>query len=72
MKLKLPYVSFDDDEINMMVDKMDLNKDKKINVAELLELIGILNLSQFEEEIKFMFSQFADKTGTGKIPPGLC
>jgi hypothetical protein len=49
-----------------MIEKMDLNKDDMINVAELLDLTNILNVNQFEEEIKFMFAPFADKSGTCK------
>lgn len=66
MKLKLPLVSFDDDEINLMIDKMDLNNNNKINVAELLDLINLLNLDRFKEEMKFMFNQFSDKSDTGR------
>lgn len=64
--MKLPIESFDDDDVDMMLEKMDLNSDNMINVAELLDLINLLNLSNFEEEIKFMFSSFVNKEGTGK------
>ena len=69
MKMKLAIQSFDDDEIDLMKEKMDINKDDMINVAELLELANILNINQFDEEIKFMFAPFADKTGTCKSLP---
>jgi Ca2+-binding EF-hand superfamily protein len=65
MKLKLPIVSFDDDDVDLMLEKMDINKDGMINVAELLDLINILNISNFENEIKFMFAPFANEQGTG-------
>lgn len=65
MKLKLPITSFDDDDVDLMVEKMDINKDDMINVAELLDLINLLNLNSFENEIKFMFSSFGNKKGTG-------
>jgi hypothetical protein len=67
MKMKLEIQSFDDDEIDLMVEKMDLNKDNMINVAELLDLTNLLNINKFEEEIKFMFAPFSDKTGTCKF-----
>lgn len=66
MKLKLPIVSFDDDDIDLMVEKMDLNGNNRITMAELLELIGLLNLDQFKEEIKFMFEDFSNSTENGE------
>lgn len=63
--MKLPIESFDDDEIQLMVEKMDLNKDNEINIAELLDLSSLLNVNRFDKEIKFMFTPFANETGTG-------
>ena len=65
--MQIEIDSFDNDEIDMMIEKMDIKNDNELGVGELGNLVRQLNLKNLKDEIDFVFRKFRSENDDGRV-----